>query len=287
MKNNKITFSYDFYKEDRFILKFFLRHLLHKNFLIHKKNIHKFVIINNDYISKEILIDGYYEAKELKVFFKWLKNRIKFNNVLDVGAYIGNHSVYFSNYFKKVISYEPNPYSYDLLKLNTKDIKNIEIYNFGLSNKKSTKQFYSYEFNHGGSSVIKEKNIPYKKYKAKFHNFDQLNMKNKIDLIKIDVEGSELNVLKGMKKILIKDNPMVIFESHESDFFNGTTKVINFLKSKGYSKFYSIENYSKNNITMLDKLLFYLRFIFISRKKYIIKKDKFESKYYSFIIAEA
>ena len=287
MKNNKVNFVYDFYKEDRFIIRFFLRYFLHKNFLKNTKDKQpKFVIINNDHISKEILIDGYYEAKELKVLFKWLKNKIKFNNVLDVGAYIGNHSVYFSNYFKKVLSYEPNIYSYDLLRLNTKNKNNIKIFNYGLSTKNCIKNFYNYEFNHGGSSIIEDKNNLHTKNKAKFYNFDQLNIKKKIDLIKIDVEGSELDVLKGMEKTLQKSNPIILFESHKKDFSKGTSKVINFLKSKGYCKFYSIENYPTTNINILDKLFFYIKFIFFSRKKYVVKKDKFESKFYTFIIAE-
>ena len=287
MINNKIKFMHNFYKEDKFIVRFFLRYFLHKNFLINKKdNKPKFVIINNDYISKEIIIDGYYEIKELTVLFKWLKNKIKFNYVLDVGAYIGNHSVFFSNYFKNVLSFEPNPYSYELLKLNTKNKKNIYIYNFGLSNKKSIEDFYNYEFNHGGSSIIKNKKNIHTKYKAKFNSFDRLNVKKKIDLIKIDVEGNELKVLKGMEETLKKDFPIVLFECHKKEFFNGTTHTINFLKSKGYSKFYSIENYPNTKITIFNKLFFLIKFIFFSRMKYIVKKNKFESKFYTFIIAE-
>tara|TARA_B100000795_G_scaffold165761_1_gene124686 strand:- start:1054 stop:1767 length:714 start_codon:yes stop_codon:yes gene_type:complete len=234
----------------------------------------------------DILIDGYYELKELKVLFGWLKNKIKFNNVVDVGAYLGNHSVYFSNYFKGVVSFEPNPYSYDLLKINTKQKKNIKIYNFGLSNKNSTEDFYNYEFNHGGSSVIKSKKTPYTKHRAKFCSFDKLNFKKKIDLIKIDVEGNELNVLKGMKGTIQKSSPIILFETQKKEIFNGTSAVINYLKSIEYNKFYSIENYPNTKVTIFNKLAFYIKFIFFSRKKYIVERDKFESKFYSFIIAE-
>ena len=278
---------YDFYKEDNYIIKYLLRYLIRKNNIIHIKNKSpKFLILNQDYVSMDILIDGYYEIKELKVLFKWLKNKIKFNNVIDAGAYLGNHSVYFSNFFKKVISFEPNPYSYELLKLNTKQKKNIKIYNFGLSNKNSTEDFYNYEFNHGGSSVIKSKKTPYTKHRAKFCSFDKLNFKKKIDLIKIDVEGNELNVLKGMKGTIQKSSPIILFETQKKEIFNGTSAVINYLKSIEYNKFYSIENYPNTKVTIFNKLAFYIKFIFFSRKKYIVERDKFESKFYSFIIAE-
>ena len=286
MKNN-IKYMHDFYKNDSFIIKYFLRYFIRKNnFNKTKDKMPNFVIINNDYVSMDILIDGYYELKELKVLFGWLKNKIKFNNVVDVGAYLGNHSVYFSNYFKGVVSFEPNPYSFDLLKINTKQKKNIKIYNFGLSNKNSTEDFYNYEFNHGGSSVIKSKKTPYTKHRAKFYSFDKLNLKKKIDLIKIDVEGNELNVLKGMKETIQKSSPIILFETQKKEIFNGTSAVINYLKSIEYNKFYSIENYPNTKVTIFNKLVFYIKFIFFSRKKYIVERDKFESKFYTFIIAE-
>ena len=286
MKNN-IKFVYDFYKNDNFIIKYLLRYFIRKNnFNKAKDKMPNFAILNNDYVSMDILIDGYYELKELKVLFGWLKNKIKFNNVVDVGAYLGNHSVYFSNYFKGVVSFEPNPYSYDLLKINTKQKKNIKIYNFGLSNKNSTEDFYNYEFNHGGSSVIKSKKTPYTKHRAKFYSFDKLNLKKKIDLIKIDVEGNELNVLKGMKGTIQKSSPIILFETQKKEIFNGTSAVINYLKSIEYNKFYSIENYPNTKVTIFNKLVFYIKFIFFSRKKYIVERDKFESKFYTFIIAD-
>ena len=72
MKNN-IKFMHDFYKNDRFIIKYFLRYFIRKNnFNKAKDKMPNFVIINNDYVSMDILIDGYYELKELKVLFSKL-----------------------------------------------------------------------------------------------------------------------------------------------------------------------------------------------------------------------
>ncbi|MDA7583392.1 FkbM family methyltransferase, partial [bacterium] len=233
-----------------------------------------------------ILIDGFYEYKELITLIEWLKKKIKFNNVLDIGAYIGNHSVFFSKYFKNVLSFEPNPHSFNLLKLNTKKYKNINIFNFGLSKKNSTQDFYSYELNYGGSSLKKNNKIPYQKFKTKFYKFDQLNKKKKIDLIKIDVEGEELNVLKGLKDTVKKNQPIIIFEVQKDEIKNGSSKVIDYLKDLKYNKFYSIENYESQNINIIDKMMYFLKFVFYSRKKYVVKKDFFEKKFYSFIIAE-
>ena len=64
-------------------------------------------------VSNDILIDGFYEGKELKILCEWLKKKKKLNLVIDVGAYLGNHAVFFSKYFKNVISFEPNSFSYN------------------------------------------------------------------------------------------------------------------------------------------------------------------------------
>jgi len=282
-----MIFSYNFFKSDKFLLRYISRYLLSKLSKINRSfNYPQFVLLNHDYVSSDIIIDGYYEIKELKILCEWLKQKKKINCVLDVGAYLGNHTLFFSNYFKNIISFEPNSFSFKLLELNTRNKNNIKIYNFGLSNKNSIKDFYSYNLNYGGSSTKKNNKLKFQKIKAKFLKYDNLKIKKKIDLIKIDVEGDELNVLQGMNICLNKHKPIVIFECHKKEFKNGTTKVIEFLKKKNYKNFYSIENYRSSNVDIVDKFLNLIKFILFSRKKYIIKKSKFESKFYSFIIAE-
>ena len=54
----------------------------------------------------------------------WLKFLSYFNGtVLDIGANIGNHSLFFSNYFYKVLSFEPHPKIFKVLAINTEDKK--------------------------------------------------------------------------------------------------------------------------------------------------------------------
>jgi len=146
--------------------------------------------------------------------------------------------------------------------------------------------FYSYELNYGGSSLKKNTKIPYQKFKVKFNKFDKLKKGKKIDLIKIDVEGEELNVLKGLKDTIKKNEPIIIFEVQKDEIKNGSSKVIDYLKELKYNKFYSIENYKSQNINIIDKIMYFVKFVFYSRKKYVVQKNFFEKKFYSFIIAE-
>lgn len=284
-----MIFSYNFYKFDKFILKFFSRILLNKLLKNNKLNkFPQFTILNHDYVSNDIIVDGYYEIKELKTLCEWLKYKKKINYAVDIGAYLGNHSVFFSEYFNQVLSFEPNSFSFKLLKMNTENKKNIKIQNLGLLDKSCIKNFYSYHNNYGGSGLKKNPNIKkeFDILKAKFIKFDNLNIKKKIDLIKIDVEGSELKVLRGMQKYLQNTHPIIVFECQADEIKNGSTKVIEFLRKNGYKNFYSIENNKNINKNILSKVLDIFQFIFISRKKYIVKREKFEKKFYSFIIAE-
>ena len=83
-----------------------------------------------------------YEKRELETFFYWIKSKkisFKKGSAIDVGSNIGNHTLYFSKFFKKVFSFEANKDIFQVLNLNARLKKNIEIYNYAVSdqNKKS------------------------------------------------------------------------------------------------------------------------------------------------------
>jgi FkbM family methyltransferase len=278
-------FEYNFFKTDKFIRRFFLRKLLLKNLKENKKKYSNLMaIINYDYVSNDIIIDGFYEEKYITVIAKWLQSR-KLKNYLfiDIGANLGNHSIFFSKYFKNIIAFEPHKKLYNLLKFNTVNIPNIRIFNFGLSNKNKKSLLYTDESNFGGSTQI-----PFKKGKKSlvlFRKLDSLNLKKRADLIKIDVEGHEKNVLEGASNYLKKYSPIILFESQSSSIKNGSTSVIKILKKFNYKKFYSIENYKKRP-SLLDNFIYLFSYLFFSRKKYIVPLDLQKKKYYPMIIAK-
>ena len=196
-----------------------------------------------DFISQMISVDGRYEDIELNLIEKLFSGRLDKKVILDVGANIGNHTVAFSKISKKVYAFEPNIFIFDLLKINTRKIKNIQIFNFGASDRNQSTLAKIPKLNWGGGSLtLDEKNSKPNKFfevMFKLKSLDSIKLFSKanIGMIKIDVEGHELQAFKGMKSLLTKNKPIIIFEQNRG-IFNQTSDEIKFLQSIGYKYLY-------------------------------------------------
>ena len=163
--------------------------------------------------------------------------------VADVGANIGYHTLELSRLAKKVYSFEPckNTYSYLLKNIKANNLTNVIPVNIALSDKNGPALLEN--DGKSGSNKIGKYGEKIKTVKA-----DDLNVK--FDLIKIDVEGHELNVLKGMKKIL-KNKPILIVEYNF--LVNQSFKeLLYFLKSHSYT-FFDLKRKKKTEIKELLK----------------------------------
>ena len=161
----------------------------------------------------------------------------------DVGANIGLYTwlcrKLSSN--RKILVFEPDPKNFALL-LMTKDhstIKNINLYNIALSNQVETVSFQQDTLT-SATGMISDGQTPWiEKYLGQETNSIQVNTDyldnktfklHKPSLIKIDVEGHELEVLKGGEKKLSQYKPLLLIES----FPPNLDKVVNFLTKLGY-----------------------------------------------------
>ena len=195
------------------------------------------------------------DYKAIKLLFNFNETR----SFLDVGGNIGLSTIGFRELgFKKnkILIFEPDKYLYNnFLKKLKKNYKKIKIYNFGLSNKDQNKflyqVFYNKLFLHFNNSFsfkyIKEKiknNYPtkykkfiYKKKKFKLKKFDGLNIKNNICFVKIDVEGFDHLVIRGMRKLIKNSCPVFLIEFNKSNF----NIIHNFLKPKYFCYKYMLD----------------------------------------------
>ncbi|MEE2746342.1 MAG: FkbM family methyltransferase [Pseudomonadota bacterium] len=274
------------------IQRFYLENKLNKLSRQHLEHHRQLVVFSFDYVSTAINIDGIYEIDELEVLFEWLKqlnsDEIFEGSALDVGANIGNHSLYFSDYFNEVLSYEPQPLTFKLLSLNSQLTTNIRCFNFGLSSSEKKSPFVVDQKNMGGSHIVAEGyscgvNICLK-------TLDSVTIKadSPVKLIKIDVEGHEYDVLLGAKEVIKKNQPIIIFEQHKSDFIGNSTKSIDLIKSYNYSNFACVEKSPSppSAFPVFLQLLYSTVFRLIKgSSRAVVMVDEFQPKFYPFIIA--
>lgn len=179
----------------------------------------KFVFTSfNDHIGNILSKGSFYEIGMLRA----IQDLKLGGTFLDIGAFIGTHSVFFSKFCAdKVISFEAFDQSYDLLVKNlTQCDNNCTAYNFAVSDKAGRCSVnIRAEDNLGMNEIIEGEEV-------EVVNIDMFQYKN-VTLMKIDVEGNELKVLQGAIDTIRHCKPEIFIETSDR-------KVLNFLKSLGY-----------------------------------------------------
>lgn len=265
--------------------------ILHYKKLRYLKKYPRTVTFAFDDISNIINIDGLYEKRELETFFSWIKSKkisFKKGSAIDVGSNIGNHTLYFSRFFKKVFSFEANKDIFQVLNLNVRSKKNVKVYNYAISDQ-NKKAFLDIDISNISGSGLSNNIINFKQ-NIICRKLDNLfKSKKNIQLIKIDVEGKELQVLLGAKNILFYNRPIILFEHHLQNFDEkGNSKCISFLSSMGY-KTYATIGYIPSVSTkdsFAIKLLKNLISFFAYRMKMVVRiETDILPNFYPFIVA--
>lgn len=158
---------------------------------------------------------GTYEAGTLHVFENFLKPGDCF---IDIGANIGLMSIYASKLVGetgKVISFEAHPETFKWFQFNIdlNEASNIQANAFALGSKNGNAEIYdNWDINRGGASlVVKSKDSV--GYPVEIKILDEVLSENIVPkLIKIDVEGFELPVLKGAVKTIRNHHPVLVVE---------------------------------------------------------------------------
>jgi len=241
------------------------------NISVSKKGYPLLVGAPNDYMGREIIVTGLHEEDLLNVLFKKVLVPFlpEFNTgvILDVGANIGNHTCFFARYFRQVIAFEPNPVAYRLLQANLElnRLRNVILRKVGLSDQTADLGYVQTRGNLGGSGFFeadKTRNDEQSILRVEVGDaeIDKLNLSDPIRMIKVDVEGHEFPVLKGLAKTLKEQKPLLMFEIHPF----GSAKrsaIFDYLKEMGYTHFYAVEpeNTSDNAKGFIGKLLAFFR----------------------------
>lgn len=135
-------------------------------------------------------------------------------NVIDLGANIGHMTLKMAKTAKYVYAFEPEPVNFDLLLMNVRlnKLDNVRLYNYAAADFNGKIDLHLCEFNNGMHRVYPSK---YCKDKVQVDTVkvDDI-IHDEIGFCKIDTEGAELGVLKGMKRIMREYHPTIMLEFH-------------------------------------------------------------------------
>ena len=205
--------------------------------------------MQNDPIQKSHRKGRFYEAVELD----WMKRVFPKGGVfVDIGANVGNHTLYAALILKagRVIPFEPNPLAYNLLLQNVlvnrlNDVVDLSKLGVGVSD------------HHAGGFAMeaRRKNLGGAKMLAgegDLEVYPAHELLNGIvpDVVKIDVEGMEMEVLSGLEPLLERCRPMLMVEvdnDREATFFA-------WAEAQGYGRVATHARYRTNkNHLMADR----------------------------------
>lgn len=150
--------------------------------------------------------------------YSLLSANIRNKNYIDIGAYTGDTVEEYTELFGKnmnLYAFEPDIKNYRkmILSFQEKNI-NCSAYNFAAWNKEETVRFYS---NSGRAGSASSGNRKIKYIDIQGMPVDNI-IKDNIGFIKIDAEGSDVNVVNGMKRIIKHDRPCIkIAAYHRND----------------------------------------------------------------------
>ena len=132
---------------------------------------------------------------------------------VDFGAFIGNHSIFFSRVCKAdlVIAVEPSLRSFDVLSHNLQinKVSNVQTYNMAVGDRDCLCRIKSSDARNRGQTEIKADNSG----SIKMKSGDSVIFPNAPKLIKIDTEGWSLAVLQGCVQTIAKYHPVLVVET--------------------------------------------------------------------------
>lgn len=220
-------------------------------------------ILINPFIDKGVesalFYTGTYEAGTLKFIKEHLSEG---QNYIDVGANIGLMTLYASRIVGvsgNVVSIEPNPETMSILieNVNQNNCTNVHFVKDAVGSELGEAMIYpNWNINRGGASLINRSNSQ-NGYNVTVKTLSNILAEKKIipNMIKIDVEGFELEVLKGAKDLFKQEiKPILILEvSKERTTSGGDFEAIHsFLSSLEGYKFFKTRGSKESKDNLIE-----------------------------------
>jgi len=215
------------------------------------------------------------------------KFKIKITGVSHFGAHIGQEfETYNEMEINNIHFFEPQKDSFNILNQRTKEFKNVKIYNVGLGSKNfKTKMYSSNVYDGVSASVLKP--TAHKNYfpevvfdklitEIEIVKYDDLNIKD-VNFLNIDIQGYELEALKGSKNSLI-DIDAIYTEVSRKPLYENSCLIRDldkFLKKNGFIR---ADSYWYN-FTLPHGEAFYIKTKYINKFQKLIYELRLTSDY--------
>lgn len=222
---------------DRTILMLVMRWLTHRR---RNRAAPQLAVLSGDTVGDAVVLHGVYERYELDALMAWLQThhpKALTGTAIDIGGNIGNHAVFFAQWFSDVVSFEPNPDILPILQYNLASLPSADARNVALSDRAGSARLDVPDRNFGGARVVSGGEGK----KVRLERLDDQDFVNqRVGLIKLDVEGHELCALQGGVALIEQDRPVIVFEQHATEVEDGSTVVVDWLRDQGYAAFFRV-----------------------------------------------
>lgn len=190
--------------------------------------IQQIILMTDDYFEKWLLEKVFVEFEGGKI-----GRAVRDHAVLDIGANIGNHSLYFALEAgaRKVLSFEPVPFTFDILakniEINALEDR-VELHNCGIGAQEGQAATKSIITGNIGSTRLELEDAG----GIAVRPLDAFDLPTDIALVKIDVEGMEEQVVHGARRLLQEQHPFIMMEIHPEN----REKMWNLMDAIGYQR---------------------------------------------------
>ena len=190
-----------------------------------------FTFFDNDrYIGKQLDVLGYYSEGEVQLLLSLTTPGM---TVVDVGANIGAITVPWARKAKQVWAFEPQGEIFNVLVKNLvmNGLYNVRAHPWGLNSLKRRMGVgpYDMEMNDANTGAVPLRGFWMNENEMVWtYPLDDI-VKERVDIIKIDVEGMELEVLKGAARTIQRDWPILYLENNER-----SPELIQYILDLGY-----------------------------------------------------
>lgn len=165
-----------------------------------------------------------YEGHDYSILKPYLKRK---RVAVDIGAHVGYWSRRLVRDFETVYAFEAEPEHAQCLRANVTE-PNILITEIALSSEPGTVKFAK-SIHNSGMSHVSDDGVS-----IDCEPLDRWKIRD-VDLIKIDVEGHELNVLQGAAHTILRNRPTIFMEILNSTPFETRKGILDLMIEWGYS----------------------------------------------------